>query len=198
MLGAALGTFAASYADTVELSLAERIEYENGVEVRVSLGESGYSTAQGVRSRLGPVEGVEAVAATHRAKVSAGRSIGTTSSVTILGVEPRAAVDMMWFREDLSLLPFEDSDRGDRRAAGRARREHSFRDADAARLGADGRGRDRPDALGADPRRRRPLLHRRRNRVARRRHRLDSQSTSTSSKRSLRSARPSRTRCTRW
>ena len=108
MLGAALGTFAASYADTVELSLAERIEYENGVEVRVSLGESGYTTAQGVRTRLGPVEGVDAVASTHRAKVSAGRSIGTTSSVTILGVEPRAAVDMMWFREDLSLLSFED------------------------------------------------------------------------------------------
>ena len=108
MLGAALGTFAASYADTVELSLAERIEYDNGVEFRVELGESGYSSATGIRDRLGPIEGVEAIAAVHRSKVSAGRSIGTTSGITLLGIEPRAAVNMMWFREDLSLLSFED------------------------------------------------------------------------------------------
>ncbi|MYD54082.1 MAG: ABC transporter permease [Chloroflexi bacterium] len=108
MLGAALGTFAASYADTVELSLAERIEYDNGVEFRVELGESGYSTANGVRDRLGPIEGVEGIASIHRSKVSAGRSIGTTTSVTILGLEPKAAVEMMWFREDMSLMTFEE------------------------------------------------------------------------------------------
>ncbi len=108
MLGAALGTFAASYADTIELSLAERIEYDNGVEFRVGLGESGYSTTNGVRDRLGPIDGVEGIAAVHRSKVSAGRSVGTTTSVTLLGLEPRAAVDMMWFREDLSLLTFEE------------------------------------------------------------------------------------------
>ena len=108
MLGAALGTFAASYADTVELSLAERIEYDNGVEFRTGLGESGYSSANGVRNRLGPIEGVEGVAAVHRSKVSAGRSVGTTTSVTVLGLEPKAAVEMMWFREDLSLMTFED------------------------------------------------------------------------------------------
>ena len=108
MLGAALGTFAASYADTVELSLAERIQYDNGVEFRVGLGDSGYSSANGVRNRLGPIEGVEGVASVHRNKVSAGRSVGTTTSVTLLGLEPRAAVEMMWFREDLSLMTFED------------------------------------------------------------------------------------------
>ena len=108
MLGAALGTFAASYADTVELSLAERIEYDNGVEFRVGVGESGYSTANGVRSRLAPVEGVEGIAAVHRSKVSAGRSVGTTTSVTVLGLEPKAAIEMMWFREDMSLMTFEE------------------------------------------------------------------------------------------
>ena len=108
MLGAALGTFAASYADTVELSLEERIEYDNGVEFRVGLGESGYSTANGVRDRLGPIEGIDGIASIHRSKVSAGRSVGTTTSVTIMGLEPKAAVEMMWFREDMSLLTFED------------------------------------------------------------------------------------------
>ena len=107
MLGAALGTFAASYADTVELSLAERIEYDNGVEFRVGLGDSGYSSASGVRSRLGPIDGVEGVASVYRSKVSAGRSAGTTASINILGVEPRAALEMMWFREDLALETFE-------------------------------------------------------------------------------------------
>ena len=108
MLGAALGTFAASYADTVELSLAERIEYDNGVEFRVGLGESGYSSANGVRARLGPIDGVEGVASIHRSKVSAGRSVGTTTTVAVLGLEPKAAVEMMWFREDMSLMTFED------------------------------------------------------------------------------------------
>lgn len=108
MLGAALGTFAASYADTIERSLEERIEYDTGVEFRVGLGESGYSSANGVRNRLGPLEGVDAVSAVHRSKVSAGRSVGTAASVNILGLEPRAALDMMWFREDLSLMTFED------------------------------------------------------------------------------------------
>ena len=108
MLGAALGTFAASYADTVERSLEERIEYDNGAAFRVSLGEGGYTTATGIRRRLGPIEGVEEVAAVHRSKISAGRSVGTTSSVTLLGLEPRAALDMLWFREDLSLLSFEE------------------------------------------------------------------------------------------
>ena len=109
MLGAALGTFAASYADTVDRSLAERIEYDNGVAFRVGLGESAYSTAGGVRARLGEIEGVDGIAAAYRDTASAGRSLGTTTSVTILGVEPRAALDMMWFREDLSpLLTFEE------------------------------------------------------------------------------------------
>ncbi len=108
MLGAALGTFAASYADTVELSLAERIEYDNGVEFRVELGASGYSTANGVRTRLGQLDGIDGVASIHRSKVSAGRSVGTASSVSLLGLEPKAAVEMMWFREDMSLLTFEE------------------------------------------------------------------------------------------
>lgn len=108
MLGAALGTFAASYADTVELSLAERIEYDNGVEFRVGLGDTGYSTANGVRDRLGPIEGVDGIASVFRSKVSAGRSVGTTTSVTLLGLEPKAAVEMMWFREDMSLITFEE------------------------------------------------------------------------------------------
>ena len=108
MLGAALGTFAASYADTVELSLAERIEYDNGVEFRAGLGERGYSSANGVRDRLGPIEGVDGLAVVHRGKVSAGRSVGTASSVTVLGLEPKAAVEMMWFRDDLSLMTLEE------------------------------------------------------------------------------------------
>ena len=108
MLGAALGTFAASYADTVERSLVERIEYDNGVEFRAALGETGYSTAAGVRDRLGVIEGVERISSVHRSRAAAGRSIGTSSAVTLLAIEPKAAIDMMWFREDLSLLTFEE------------------------------------------------------------------------------------------
>ena len=44
MLGAALGTFAASYADTIERSLTERIQYDTGVEHRVALADGAYSS----------------------------------------------------------------------------------------------------------------------------------------------------------
>ena len=162
MLGAALGTFAASYADTVELSLAERIEYDNGVEFRVELNDSGYSSAAGIRNRLGPIEGVEGIAAVHRSKVSAGRSIGTSSSVELLGIEPRAAVEMMWFREDLSLLSFEELIATiDVPPVGRGVSIPPETQT-ASRLAAHGRGGVGPVALVPDPRRRRSVPHRRR------------------------------------
>ena len=108
MLGAALGTFAASYADTVDRSLTERIQYDSGVEHRVQLGDGAYSTPSGVHRRLGEIEGVEHLSVTHRSGVAAGRSVGTASAVNLLAVEPRDAREMLWFRDDLSELAFDD------------------------------------------------------------------------------------------
>ena len=108
MLGAALGTFAASYADTVDRSLTERIQYDAGVEHRVQLADSSYSSPAGVERRLSGVEGVERLSATHRSGVAAGRSVGTASAVNLLALEPRDAREMLWFRDDLSALAFDD------------------------------------------------------------------------------------------
>ena len=108
MLGAALGTFAASYADTVERSLEERIAYDAGVEFRAGLNDGAYSTAEGVERRLGMIDGVQDLSVVHRGRAAAGRSVGTTSAVSVLALEPDDARDMLWFRDDLSLLSFDD------------------------------------------------------------------------------------------
>ena len=108
MLGAALGTFAASYADTVERSLTERIQYDTGVEHRVALADGAYSSPAGVERRLSEAEGVDRLSAVHRSGVAAGRSIGTASAVSLLAIEPRDARAMLWFREDLSELSFDE------------------------------------------------------------------------------------------
>lgn len=108
MLGAALGTFAASYADTVDRSLTERIQYDAGVEHRVQLADASYTTPNGVLDRLSGIEGVERVSAVHRSGVAAGRSVGTTSAVDLLAIEPRDAREMLWFRDDLSELSFDE------------------------------------------------------------------------------------------
>ena len=108
MLGAALGAFAASYADTVDRSLTERIQYDSGVEHRVQLGEAAYSSPAGVERRLADIEGVERLSSVHRSGVAAGRSVGSASAVDLLAIEPRDARDMLWFRADLSQLSFDD------------------------------------------------------------------------------------------
>ena len=108
MLGAALGTFAASYADTIDRSLTERIQYDAGVEHRVQLADASYATPGGVHRRLEGVEGVERISVVHRSGAAAGRSIGTASAVDLLALEPRAAREMLWFRDDLSELSFDE------------------------------------------------------------------------------------------
>ena len=108
MLGAALGTFAASYADTIDRSLTERILYDTGVEHRVALADGAYSSPAGVERRLNEAEGIDRLSAVHRSGVAAGRSIGTASAVNLLAIEPRDARAMMWFREDLSELTFDE------------------------------------------------------------------------------------------
>ena len=102
MLGAALGTFAASWSGTVDRSLAERIQYASGVEARAELDEGAYSSPEGVRDRLAPVEGIRRIETAFREGISAGRSRGDAASATLLGVFPDAAREMLWFRGDFS------------------------------------------------------------------------------------------------
>lgn len=106
MLAAALGTFAASWSGTVNRSLAERIQYETGVEVLAEISEGSYSSPLTVQSRLGEIEGVNRLFAAHRGPASAGRNAGDAVSVTLLGLDPRAAEQMLWFRSDLAELPY--------------------------------------------------------------------------------------------
>ena len=108
MLGAALGTFAASWAGTVDRSLAERIQYETGVEAVALLTDGSYSTPASVQDRLGGIEGVERLYAAHRDSASAGRNAGDAVSVSLLAIDPGAAERMLWFRSDLSELPYPD------------------------------------------------------------------------------------------
>ena len=110
MLGAALGTFAASYGGTVDRSFDERVRYEAGVDLRASLENIGERSPTQVRDIIGEVDGVETVSPVYRARVTTAVAAGGGGglSLELLALEPTVARDLLWFREDLSQQPLPD------------------------------------------------------------------------------------------
>ena len=106
MLGVALGTFAASYADTVDRSFEERIRYDAGVDLRGSFQVDPIASTPGVASaRVEELPGVIDASAVVRDSFQAGRSTGALRPAQLLALEPGAAAEMLWFREDFAGLP---------------------------------------------------------------------------------------------
>ncbi|MCZ6706438.1 MAG: FtsX-like permease family protein [Chloroflexi bacterium] len=103
MLGAALGTFAASYGGTVDRSFQERVSYEAGVDLRVDLGSYPDRPPQVLRETLEEVVGVESVASVYRIVATTARAgQGGTQTVQLLGLDTERAEEMLWFRDDLA------------------------------------------------------------------------------------------------
>lgn len=106
MLGAALGTFAASYGGTVDRSFDERVRYEAGVDLRAGLENFGERPPVVVKQMLSEVDAVEIVAPAYRATVSttvAGQGGGL--SLELLALEPDLAEDLLWFGSNLADEP---------------------------------------------------------------------------------------------
>ena len=101
-MAVAVGTFAASYAPTVERSLEERARYEAGVDVRGTLARP---AVPGTLERLEAVRALEGVASAqlvHRGSITG--SLGTRLELLAVDDLDAAAV-ALWFRDDFAAEP---------------------------------------------------------------------------------------------
>ena len=108
MMAVAVGTFAASYTTTADRSYRDRANYEAGVDLRATSASIG-----GVTSVDGPtiekegalIPGVARASALLRVKGTLATPGSTLSNFQVLAIEPKAAADMLWSRDDLASKP---------------------------------------------------------------------------------------------
>jgi ABC-type lipoprotein release transport system permease subunit len=108
MLGAALGTFAASYGGTVDRSFEERTRYAAGVDLRAELNDVGTQPVSEIEAAVLAVPGVTAASAIHRRDASTARTSVQAEQFELLALDPRATEQMLWFREDLAPVAMAD------------------------------------------------------------------------------------------
>ena len=95
----AVGTFAASYAPTVDQSFEDRARYASGVDLRAGIFDFRLPETREQLAELRTRDGVEQALLAHRG------AIGTPSggSVRLLAIDDRElAAPMLWFREDFA------------------------------------------------------------------------------------------------
>jgi hypothetical protein len=98
VMAIAVGTFAASYAPTVDRSNEDRLRYESGADFRSGIASRSDIDLAGGLEAIRAVEGVRAAALATR--TSAETLSG--NAIPVLGVDPDQAASMLWFREDFS------------------------------------------------------------------------------------------------
>jgi ABC-type lipoprotein release transport system permease subunit len=101
MMAVAVGTFAASYSSTSERSFRDRASFESGVEVRATVGDNSESVGE-LAATLAQVPGVERASPVIRGSVFPATPGSDRRQITVLGLDPDAAADLLWFRRDLA------------------------------------------------------------------------------------------------
>lgn len=102
VMAAAVGTFAATYGETTDRSQEERALYGVGADVRLTgLGNLGTDFGRAAE-RLESVEGIEMAATAYRSGYTIGPLPNFGARVDVLGLDPMAAADLLWFREDFA------------------------------------------------------------------------------------------------
>jgi ABC-type lipoprotein release transport system permease subunit len=103
----AVGTFAASYAETASRTYGERALYQSGVEFRataVGSGNMGLNTP-GIDAALRELPGVSQATSAMRL-IGAPGTAGISGRIfQVLGVDPDRAATMLWFRDDFADRP---------------------------------------------------------------------------------------------
>ena len=103
MMAVAVGTFAASYTTTTDQSYADRANYEAGVDLRVLPGQGVFSaSAAEVDKTSAQIEGVARASTVIRAKGAIATAGPAGQEFQLLGVDPPAVADMLWFRPDFA------------------------------------------------------------------------------------------------
>jgi ABC-type lipoprotein release transport system permease subunit len=108
MMAVAVGTFAASYSSTAERSFRDRAAFESGVDMRATLSETGGQTDAELAAALGQFPGVQQATPVLRAPMQLATPGDSRADMQVLGVDPDAAADLLWFRSDLADVPLRD------------------------------------------------------------------------------------------
>jgi len=108
MLGAALGTFAASYGGTVDRSFDERVRYAAGVDLRASLANFPDRPPGLIEENFSEVVGIESTSPVYRAQVSTARTGNLGQTIDLLALDPTRARDLLFFRDDLAESSLDD------------------------------------------------------------------------------------------
>ena len=100
IMAASVGTFAATYGETTDRSQDDRALYEAGVDVRTStLGRLNGFSAKEIEDALLQVPGVDHPLTAFRNTLG-GSSLG--GGVSVLALDPEAAPDLLYFRDDFA------------------------------------------------------------------------------------------------
>ena len=103
VMAAAVGTFAATYGETTDRSQQDRALYSSGSDMRLTgIGQLASGFSADAADKLREVPGVENAMTATRTLMSIGPLPNFGAQVDILGVEPGAAGDIAWWRDDFA------------------------------------------------------------------------------------------------
>ncbi len=103
IMAVAVGTFAASYGPTVDLSLTHRARYDAGVDLRAALYDDQDRRVQEKLAALDGTEGVDAARGVIRGMLRA----TTGREVQMLAIDPAMAQAALWWRDDFTERPLD-------------------------------------------------------------------------------------------
>ena len=107
MMAVAVGSFAASYATTTDRSYSDRAAFETGADLRASAPGNVLlpTPAQALDKRLAAVPGILRASGVTRARAGIVSSGSIGQSYQVVGVDPTAMHQMLWWRDDFADKP---------------------------------------------------------------------------------------------
>ena len=159
VMAAAVGTFAATYGETTDRSQEEQALYSVGTDVRLGhLGRLDRENSDTTTKALLAVPASRRRARRTGRRWASGRLPNFGEQFPILGLDPDAAPDLLWFREDFAGGSLRSTLQG-LKGFDRLRLRHhpAGRAGVAVAVGRAVRAEARHDAMGAHPRRPRRL-----------------------------------------
>jgi hypothetical protein len=103
VMAAAVGTFAATYGETTDRSQEDRALYAAGSDIRLTgIGRLASGFSEGAAEQLAEVPGVERAMTAIRTVMSIGPLPNFGAQVDILGLQPDAAGEIVWWRDDFA------------------------------------------------------------------------------------------------
>ncbi len=103
IMATSLGMFGGTFGATLDKSFDDRAAYQSGAALRLADLRSGGASVQMLEEDLAEAPGIEKAAFVVRANASFSRGALDVTDASVLGVDPDAFSDVLWFREDFAL-----------------------------------------------------------------------------------------------